>query len=181
MAAQRAGPVKSPSGLTVRCAFRRAQRFQIRIGRGQRGEFRIERDRAFDAGFRRLQIAALTGVATKIELNRRLGGMLVFRREQNLFRGFERIGAPRGIGERHPDGRIDRRAADQLAREIANGAPVALFVQHGESHGQDLRAFGVGALDAGKLRRGFGDHAELEITLGVRKASLEKHRSWAAT
>lgn len=175
MASKAIWGVKLPAGLTVRCRPECAERFEIGIGGGQRGEFAIDGDRLIDAPLRQCEIAALARVATEVELNGRFRRVVAFGLEENFFGGVERLGAARGVSPRYPNPGITRRATNELACESAHGWPVFLFVQNGEADGEDVGCFAVVPGNLIKLGRGFGEHAELEIALGVGESALGEH------
>lgn len=166
--------VKSGTGRTVRWALG-AKRFQIGIGQSECGELRIERGRPIQPQASRGQIATLARITAEIELDRRIRRMVVLGLEENFFGGFQRLRAPRGVSPRHPNSRFEFAAVDELRGELAHLGPFLLLVQHRQPHGDHRQRLRIRGVNAFELGGGLGEHAELEVALGVGKSALGEH------
>lgn len=175
MAAWRVCPVKSRTGLTVRCA-RSPKRSQVGIGGGELGELGIERNRTIHPRPGGRQITALAGVAPEIELNGRFSRMVSLGVMKDFFRGFERFGPARGVGPADPQCRFTRRVAHEFTREIADLVPFFLLMQNREPHRERLGPLRIRFRQLSKLRGGLGNHAEREVTLSVSDSALREHQ-----
>ena len=123
------------------------------------------------------EVPPLAGVAAEIELDRGLERVVLLRFQEDFLRGGQRIRPAGRIRPGDPGRGVGRHAAHQLAGHGRERRPVLLFLQQRDPQRDERQGVTLGFRDARQFRRGFGNHAELEIAGGVGKVAFHRHRS----